>query len=184
MLYVLNYVTAIYVLAAILPAFFLLRYVYRHDTIEKRTARPAGPHAGRRRAGHLRRADSGDGGRKYTRRLFPLSHPALLHHSRLCRCGLCGRGGQAVLPEKFSWRNPNFNYLFDAVVYAVFVSLGFAAFENIKYVFTYGLSVALTRAVTAVPGHLSFSVFMGIFYGGPSCAPSMATKRARRRIWR
>ena len=35
MLYVLNYVTAIYVLAAILPAFFLLRYVYRHDTIEK-----------------------------------------------------------------------------------------------------------------------------------------------------
>lgn len=40
-----------------------------------------------------------------------------------------------------SWRDDNFNYKFDGVVYAVFVSLGFAAFENIMYVFSYGLSV-------------------------------------------
>ena len=42
---------------------------------------------------------------------------------------------------------------------------GFAAFENIKYVFSYGLSVALPRAITAIPGHLGFSVFMGVFFG-------------------
>ena len=41
----------------------------------------------------------------------------------------------------------------------------FAAFENIKYVFTCGLSVAMPRALLAVPGHLGFAVFMGVFYG-------------------
>ena len=55
--------------------------------------------------------------------------------------------------------------MYDAVVYSAFVSLGFAAFENVKYVFSYGLSVALPRALLAIPGHLGFSVFMGVFYG-------------------
>ena len=64
-----------------------------------------------------------------------------------------------------TWKEPDFNYRFDAIVYAVFVSLGFAAFENVKYVFSYGLSVALPRAILAVPGHMGFAVFMGIFYG-------------------
>ena len=64
-----------------------------------------------------------------------------------------------------TWRNPNFNYRFDGIVYAVFVSLGFAAFENIQYVLHYGLSVALPRALFAVPGHMAFAVFMGLFYG-------------------
>ena len=59
----------------------------------------------------------------------------------------------------------SFNYRFDGVVYAVFVSLGFAAFENILYVFRYGLSVALPRALLAIPGHMGFAVFMGCFYG-------------------
>ncbi len=45
------------------------------------------------------------------------------------------------------------------------MSLGFAAFENVKYVFSYGLSVALPRAILAIPGHMGFSVFMGVFYG-------------------
>ena len=54
-------------------------------------------------------------------------------------------------------------------MYAVFVSLGFAAFENILYVFNYGLSVALPRALLAIPGHMSFSVAMGIFYGRAKC---------------
>ena len=64
-----------------------------------------------------------------------------------------------------TWRDPNFNFTFDAVVYSVFVSLGFAAFENIKYVMGYGLSVALPRAFLAIPGHMGFAVFMGIYYG-------------------
>ena len=64
-----------------------------------------------------------------------------------------------------TWRHPAFNYRFDGIVYAVFVSLGFAAFENIQYILHYGLSVALPRALLAVPGHMAFAVYMGVFYG-------------------
>ncbi|MBQ3329625.1 MAG: PrsW family intramembrane metalloprotease [Ruminococcus sp.] len=61
-------------------------------------------------------------------------------------------------------KNKNFNCLFDGVVYSVFVSLGFAAAENIIYVFQNGVGNALMRMVTAVPAHCFFGVIMGYFY--------------------
>lgn len=68
-----------------------------------------------------------------------------------------------------TWKNKNFNYMFDAIVYAVFVSLGFAAFENILYVFSNGIIggiiTAIIRAVVSIPGHMTFGVLMGIYYG-------------------
>lgn len=67
--------------------------------------------------------------------------------------------------KRTTWKNPDFNYQFDGIVYAVSVSLGFALLENISYVFSYGLSTAIVRAVTAVPGHACFGVFMGTWYG-------------------
>lgn len=70
-----------------------------------------------------------------------------------------------LLLKKRTWNNPEFNCLFDGVVYGVFVSLGFAIWENISYVMTYGLGTAVVRAVTAIPGHACFGVFMGVFYG-------------------
>ena len=66
---------------------------------------------------------------------------------------------------KRSWNHPAFNYRFDGIVYSAFVSLGFAAFENIKYVFHYGLSVAFPRAFLSIPGHLGFAIVFGYFYG-------------------
>ena len=45
------------------------------------------------------------------------------------------------------------------------VSLGFALWENINYVLSYGFSTAIVRAITAIPGHACFGVFMGVFYG-------------------
>jgi RsiW-degrading membrane proteinase PrsW (M82 family) len=63
------------------------------------------------------------------------------------------------------WKNKNFNEKFDGIVYAVFISLGFAAVENIMYVSRGGLDVALTRAITAVPAHALFGVRMGYFFG-------------------
>jgi len=59
------------------------------------------------------------------------------------------------------WNDPNFNYTFDAIVYAVFVSLGFAAVENIMYVVTTGFSTAVVRAIFSIPGHAMFGVVMG-----------------------
>ncbi|MBQ4365372.1 MAG: PrsW family intramembrane metalloprotease [Clostridia bacterium] len=64
-----------------------------------------------------------------------------------------------------TWRSPEFNCQYDGVVYAVFVSLGFALWENISYVLHFGFQTALVRAVTAIPGHACFGVFMGVFYG-------------------
>ncbi len=63
-----------------------------------------------------------------------------------------------------TFKNKNFNCTFDAMIYAVFVSLGFAALENVLYAFNYGMQTALTRAITAVPAHMFFAVFMGYFY--------------------
>lgn len=63
------------------------------------------------------------------------------------------------------WRNPEFNEKFDGIVYAVFVSLGFAAVENVLYVVQGGVQTALIRAFTAVPAHALFGVTMGYYLG-------------------
>jgi len=63
------------------------------------------------------------------------------------------------------WYSKEFNEKFDGIVYAVFVSLGFAAVENIMYVLEHGSGVGLLRAITAVPAHLLFGVVMGYYIG-------------------
>ncbi len=59
------------------------------------------------------------------------------------------------------WKNKNFDYRYDGIVYAVSASLGFAALENILYVISYGTGVSIGRAIFAIPGHATFGVFMG-----------------------
>ena len=64
-------------------------------------------------------------------------------------------------------RNPYFDEHFDGIVYAVSVGLGFAAFENVLYLFDNiqdWLSVAFLRSLMAVPGHYAFAVLMGYYY--------------------
>ena len=61
-------------------------------------------------------------------------------------------------------KNEEYNSLFDGIIYAVFVSLGFAALENILYVMKYGFGNAVMRAILSVPGHMFFAVIMGCFY--------------------
>ncbi|MBQ0059811.1 MAG: PrsW family intramembrane metalloprotease [Lachnospiraceae bacterium] len=63
------------------------------------------------------------------------------------------------------WKKPDFNYRFDAVVYCVFASLGFAGIENVLYVMDGGISTAIMRALTSIPGHATFGVYMGIYLG-------------------
>ena len=65
----------------------------------------------------------------------------------------------------FFWKNRNFNERFDGIVYAVYISLGFAGIENILYVFTGGYSVGVIRALTAVPAHALFGIVMGYYFG-------------------
>ena len=77
----------------------------------------------------------------------------------------CEEGSKYFFMRRRTWFDRNFNCQYDAVVYAVAVALGFALWENISYVFRFGLTTALVRAVTAVPGHACFGVFMGCWYG-------------------
>ena len=78
---------------------------------------------------------------------------------------LAEESSKYIFLKRNTWKNPEFNCQYDGVVYAVFVSLGFALWENISYVLNYGLTTAIARAVTAIPGHACFGVFMGVFYG-------------------
>lgn len=63
----------------------------------------------------------------------------------------------------FIWKHKDFDDSYDAIVYCVTASLGFAALENLLYVVQNGLAVGIMRAVTSVPGHACFGVFMGYF---------------------
>jgi RsiW-degrading membrane proteinase PrsW (M82 family) len=63
------------------------------------------------------------------------------------------------------WNNRHFNEKFDGIVYACFISLGFAGIENILYVNDGGMSVGITRAFTATPAHALFGVLMGYQFG-------------------
>ncbi|SEA01708.1 PrsW family intramembrane metalloprotease [Bizionia paragorgiae] len=65
----------------------------------------------------------------------------------------------------FAQHRKEFNERFDGIVYAVMVSMGFAATENILYVLEGGASTAILRAFTAVPAHATFGILMGYFMG-------------------
>lgn len=101
--------------------------------------------------------------------------------------GFVEEGFKYVVVIRRAWKDPNFNYTFDAVVYAVFASLGFAAVENIMYVVTSGFSTAVVRAVFSIPGHAMFGVVMG---AGLARAKRLevqgdtgAAERAKTRAW-
>ena len=80
--------------------------------------------------------------------------------------------GVALFEEGFKFlfllwvtkKSKHFNSLFDGMIYAIFVSLGFAALENILYVLDGGLGTALARALLSVPGHMFNAVLMGYYY--------------------
>ncbi len=64
-------------------------------------------------------------------------------------------------------KNPYFDEHFDGIVYAVCVGLGFAGIENVFYLFGEAenwVSVAIARALLAVPGHYAFAILMGYYY--------------------
>ncbi len=62
------------------------------------------------------------------------------------------------------YKNKEFNELYDIIVYSVFVSLGFACFENILYVVpSQNIITGIFRALLSVPGHACDAIAMGYF---------------------
>ena len=82
----------------------------------------------------------------------------------------------AAIPEEIAkfvvlWfflrNNPYFDEKVDGIVYAACVSMGFAALENIFYLYSNidnFMTVGVVRAIFAVPGHLCFGIMMGYYY--------------------
>ena len=155
----------ILIAAAVIPAVFLMVKVYQADRLEKE---PIGMLIGLLFLGIISTSLAGiteELGSIALANLFPnggLISDALLYFIVVA---LSEEGFKYLLLKVRTWKSPHFNCQFDGVVYAVFVSLGFALWENIAYVLRFGFGTAVARAVTAVPGHACFGVFMGVWYG-------------------
>lgn len=70
-----------------------------------------------------------------------------------------------IIVRYYAQTKEAFNEPFDGIVYAVMVSMGFAATENIIYVLDGGYQVAILRAFTAIPAHATFAILMGYYMG-------------------
>ena len=151
-------------LAALVPAVFLMVQVYRLDRIEKE---PPGLLLKLALFGALSGVAAGVIEGALTRALdFTLGDGMLrLVLENFLAVALVEEACKRWVVMKFAWRHPAFDYRFDAVVYCVFATLGFAALENILYVAEYGFAVAVSRALLSVPGHCFFAVYMGIYLG-------------------
>ena len=79
--------------------------------------------------------------------------------------GLIEEFSKYIIVRYFAQTNKEFNEPFDGIVYAVMVSMGFAATENIFYVIEGGYQTAILRAFTAVPAHATFGILMGYYMG-------------------
>ncbi len=159
-------ILALYAAAALLPALFLMRYIYRKDTVDKESPRLLWGCVLR---GVLAVVASivleGIGQTILNSSGIPANTPAYTAALAFLVVAVVEEGTKYFFMARLTWNNPEFNYRFDGIVYAAFTSLGFAAVENLKYVFTFGLSVALPRAFLSIPGHLGFAVVFGYFYG-------------------
>ncbi len=174
----------VYLLAALLPAAFLMRYIYRKDTIEKE---PPGLLTGLVFLGvgaavvAIVLETLGQG---ILNAFLAKDDPAYSIVFAFLVVAVVEEGAKFLFLRWRTWKDPNFNYRFDGIVYAVFLSLGFAAFENVSYVMGYGLTVALYRALLAIPAHMGFAVFMGYFYSRAKlCSDEGVPSRKRLNLW-
>ena len=66
-----------------------------------------------------------------------------------------------------------FNEPMDAIVYGTIASLGFATLENLTYVYSGSpesdsFTIAIIRAISAIPLHACCGIIMGYFFGLPA----------------
>ncbi len=167
---------------ALVPPLFLMVRIFQHDKIEKE---PVGLVAKVFFGGCLSTVAAGifeeigavvlnTTGLHYSSYLYQLLMNFLV-------IGLSEEGVKRLVTRRNTWNHPEFNYLFDGVVYAVAAALGFAAAENVMYVAGFGLGVGPIRAVTAIPLHCITGIFMGHFYGQAKYAEVMGDLRGLRR---
>ncbi|MBQ9459973.1 MAG: PrsW family intramembrane metalloprotease [Oscillospiraceae bacterium] len=175
-------------LLAVLPGVVLFAAVRKQDKIEKE---PAGLLWKLFIGGALTTVSAivlGRLGGEFVTGLVDEDSLAFLLIDNFIITALVEEGGKYFVLKRATWKHPAFNYTFDAIVYAVTASLGFAVLENILYVVDSDLETALLRAVLSVPGHAFDGVYMGYFYGLAKSAqtagsPRVTRKNLRRALW-
>jgi RsiW-degrading membrane proteinase PrsW (M82 family) len=65
----------------------------------------------------------------------------------------------------FVFKRKEFDEPYDGIIYAIMISMGFAALENVMYVMQGGFNVGVLRMFTAVPAHATFAILMGYWVG-------------------
>jgi RsiW-degrading membrane proteinase PrsW (M82 family) len=112
----------IYILAAVLPAFYLMRYVYRQDHIEKES-----PVLLLHLIGYGVLAAILSGVLEYVGEIIldtavngkiSQDSPTYAILLAFLVVGVVEEGMKFLLLYRRTWRDPNFNYRFDAIVYA------------------------------------------------------------------
>ncbi len=162
---------------AIIPGLLLIIYVYRKDKVEKE---PLGliiriiflGILSCVAAGYLERFES---------QFLPQYPKGSLEYAlttSFCMAAFVEEIVKYIAMRIGSWKYPGFNYRFDGIVYGVSSAVGFAVYENILYVATYGLQTAIVRAFTAIPLHAFCGVFMGVFYSYSKKASILGNKGA------
>lgn len=157
----------IFLLLAVGPALFLMHYVYEQDPLDKEPpallARVVGLGVVAAFAASLLEGVAMDA----FGLLSGLDEKSLGFSllSDFVVVGVIEEGCKYLLMGRATWNSPAFDCRFDGMVYAVYASLGFAAMENVMYGLNYGTGVLLSRAIMAIPAHMSFAVLFGMFYG-------------------
>ncbi len=100
-----------------------------------------------------------------------------------CIVALAEEGFKYLILYFGTWKNKNFDHIYDGIVYAVFISLGFAMLENLLYVaqptfssirymsmptidaIKSGTDTAMLRALISVPAHGFYAVTSGYYFG-------------------
>ena len=123
---------AVYVLAAVIPAVILLRYIYRHDTIEREPPRLLALLLLMGVAAALCSIVLETVAQTVLNLLVDPHSPVYTILLAFVVVAAVEEGTKFWLLKRRTWNHPAFNYRFDGIVYSVFVSLGFAAYENIQ----------------------------------------------------
>ena len=158
---------ALIIIAALLPAFLLIYYINRKDSLQPEPKWQLvkgflyGVGAGVFIITIFLLLGMGDDSGETPKTFFTAIGDAFL---------------AAAIPEELAkllmlWllvrKNKHFNEHMDGIVYAVCIGMGFAGMENILYLFGNiddWASVGVARALISVPGHFFFAVAMGYFY--------------------
>lgn len=99
--------------------------------------------------------------------------------------GLAEEGSKLLFLRWLAFHHREFDEVYDGILYAVAVSLGFATVENVLYVLSapgFGAQIAtlVVRALMSVPAHALLGVMMGYYVGR---AKFVAAGQGRRRLF-